>query len=85
MSDPDLTVSDVANELRIRRETVVDFITSGELEACDVSPPSAKRKAYRVTREALDEFKANRSAKQTTNKTKRKPSTKRQAGFVEYF
>lgn len=81
----DMTVSDVASELRIRRETVVAFITSGELEACDVSPPKAKRKAYRITREALDRFKANRSANQTSTKTKRTQFTKRQSGFVEYF
>lgn len=46
MKLPDLTISDVAKEIRKRREDVVKLITSGALKGYDVTPPGAKRKSY---------------------------------------
>lgn len=46
----DLTISDVASELRTRRENVVGLMRSGALQGYDVTPPGAKRKSYRITR-----------------------------------
>lgn len=67
----DLTISDVAEELRIRREHVVALLRSGSLAGYDVTPPGAKRKSYRITRTALDDFKVSRSAKQTAEPKRR--------------
>ena len=61
---PDLTVSQVAKELLIRRENVVAFLKSGVLAGYDVTAPGARRKSYRITREALDAFKAGRTMRQ---------------------
>jgi len=80
----DLTVSDVARELRIRRENVVRLLTSGMLAGYDVTPPGAHRKSYRITRQALDDFKSRRNAEQA-NPTKRRAQKSQPAGFVEYF
>ena len=84
MKLPDLTISDVATELRTRREHVVGLLKSGALQGYDVTPPGAKRKAYRVTREALDDFKAGRSAQQYKLSRRRAKPTKTQ-NYVEYF
>lgn len=84
MNKPDLTISDVASELRIRRESAVTLILSGALQGYDVTPPGAKRKTFRVTRQALDDFKSGRSAKQTKS-PRRKFVAKQPADFVEYF
>jgi hypothetical protein len=80
---PDLTISDVASELRIRREHVIALLKSGSLTGYDVTPPGARRKCYRITRPALDDFKAGRSAQQSkpAKLRKRQPT----ADFVEYF
>jgi excisionase family DNA binding protein len=59
----DLTVSQVAKELHIRRDAVVAFLRSGDLAGYDVTAPGARRKSYRIPRQALDAFKAGRSAK----------------------
>jgi len=80
----DRTLSDVASELRIRREAVVAFIKSGAIEAYDCTAPGAKRRSYRVTRAALDAFKAGRSAQQH-KPSRRKPKSKQPVDFVEYF
>jgi hypothetical protein len=82
--DQDLTITDVAAELRTRREHVVAHIKSGSLAAYDATPPKAKRKSYRITRQALDAFKAERSARQVKPSRRRK-QTVRDADFVEYF
>ena len=84
MKPSDLTISDVANEIRTRREHVVNLIKSGALQGYDVTPPGAKRKSYRITRKALDEFKAGRSATQY-KQSKRRARVVQQANFVEYF
>lgn len=84
MTKADLTISEVAKELKRRREAVVILLKSGALQGYDVTAPGDKRKSYRVTREALDAFKAGRSAEQTKPATRRARHTK-PANFVEYF
>jgi len=79
----DMVVSAVASELGTRRDNVKALILSGALVAYDCSPPGAKRKSYRITREALDNFKAGRSAKQT--KPGRRVKHSKPENFVEYF
>lgn len=81
---PDLTISDVANEIRTRREHVVNLIKSGALRGYDVTPPGAKRKSYRIPRESLDQFKAGRSAQQTKT-ARRRTLPKPDSSYVEYF
>ena len=84
MKLPDLTISDVAGEIRTRRERVVKLIKSGALRGYDVTPPGAKRKSYRITRQALDDFKAGRSAQQTKT-ARRRALPKPDSSYVEYF
>lgn len=84
MKATDLTPTDVAAELRTRREHVVALIRSGALAAYDCTPPKAKRKSYRITRQALDEFKRARSARQHKPSRRRKQAV-RDANYVEYF
>lgn len=79
----DLTISDVKRELRIRAERVVWLITSGALKGYDVTAPGARRKSYRITRQALDDFKAGRSA--TEPKPGKRRRVARRADFVQYF
>jgi excisionase family DNA binding protein len=80
----DLTISEVAEELRIRREHVVRLLESGALQGYDVTPPGAKRKSYRIPRQALDDFKAGRTAKQH-KATRRRVKPTRDPNYVEYF
>ena len=57
----DLTVGEVAKELRLGKVAVTDLMTAGELPAYDVASKSSKRPKYRVSRESLDSFKQGRS------------------------
>jgi excisionase family DNA binding protein len=84
MREADLTVSDAAKEIKKRREKVVALIESGALQGYDASVPGDKRKSYRIPREALDAFKAGRSAKQT-KPAKRRARQAKPDNFVEYF
>lgn len=78
----DLTVSQVAKELHIRREAVVAFLKRGDLVGYDVTPPDGRRKSYRITRKALDDFKEGRSAKTPAPQKRMK---KRDTGTVREF
>lgn len=80
----DLRVSHVATELGIRKEHVIALLKSGELKGYDVTPPGAKRKAYRIPRQALDDFKALRSAKQSPEPKRRYRHATRGLG-TDYF
>lgn len=79
----DLTVSQVAKELHIRRDAVIAFLRSGDLVGYDVTAPGARRKSYRITREALDAFKVGRSAKAPVQQPK--PYRHRQPAAVREF
>ena len=85
MIKQDLTISDAAKELRTRRDNVVSFMKSGALQGYDVTPPGAKRKSYRITRRALDDFKAGRSATQQYKQSRRRARVVQSPNFVEYF
>jgi len=67
----DLTVSQVAKELHIRREVVVTVLKAGDLHGYDVTAPGARRKSYRITRAALDGFKDGRTIKTADKAPKR--------------
>mgnify|MGYP000532425698 CR=1 FL=1 len=79
----DLSISDAAKELRTRRETVKKLLTSGELVGY-VIDPGAVRKSYRITRQALDDFKARRSAKQVATSRPKRAASKPQ-NQIQYF
>lgn len=79
----DLSVSDVAHELRIRREHVVSLLKSGALKGYDVTPPGAKRNTYRITRAALEDFKAGRSVAQKQVTPKQRKHAPRD--LIKYF
>ncbi len=57
----DLTITDVAKQLRRGRSAVLALITSGQLQAYDASAPGDSNKAYRVTVEGLTRFKEERA------------------------
>jgi|GEM_PF-5218648 len=58
-----LTVTDVAERLRVGVPTVRSWIHWKELDAIDVAPSGCKRKFFRITEEALAEFEARRRTK----------------------
>ncbi|MEZ6063899.1 MAG: helix-turn-helix domain-containing protein [Planctomycetaceae bacterium] len=77
----DLSISQVARHLQIRRETVKRLIEQGHLEAYDAAPPSAPRRAYRITEPALTAFKqARRFRKHVPQNRKVSP-----AEVIEFF
>tara|TARA_R110000868_G_scaffold391868_1_gene662194 strand:+ start:3944 stop:4201 length:258 start_codon:yes stop_codon:yes gene_type:complete len=84
MKPLDMTLSEVARELRKRHEYVVTLIRTGVLRGYDASLPGAKRKSYRIPRQALDDFKAGRSATQY-KQSKRRARVVQSPDFVEYF
>ncbi len=80
----DLSVSQVAREMHIRRDVVIKFLKSGELTGYDVTAPGARKKSYRITRKAVDEFKERKTAKEP----ERVPQSRRRAAPVavrEFF
>jgi len=50
MPEKQLTVEEVAEELRVHRETVRQWIRGGELDAFDTG------RGYRISRKDLDDF-----------------------------
>jgi excisionase family DNA binding protein len=46
----------IAKALKVSRETVLQWIRAGSLEASNLAPPGAKRPRYLVTRASLEEF-----------------------------
>ncbi len=84
MSKQDLTISAAAKELKKRREAVVALMKSGAIEGYDCTAPGDKRKSYRIPREALDDFKAGRSATQY-KQSRRRARVVQSPDFVEYF
>lgn len=75
-----LTVPEVAKDLQVARDKVYDWIRSGRLAATNVNKPGA-RPSYRVSPEALADFKAK--GKQTKAETK--PRGNRSANVTEFF
>ncbi len=56
----DLTVAQVARELKIRRDAVVILMKKRILIGYDTSLPNARRPTYRITRADLDDYKKRR-------------------------
>lgn len=63
MPEKQLTVEEVAEELRVHRETVRQWIREGELDAFDTG------RGYRISRKDLDDFIQRRK----TSKRRKKP------------
>jgi hypothetical protein len=81
----DMTVSEVARELHIRREHVIAFMKNGDLDGYDVTQPGAKKNAYRITRAAVETFKLRRSVKQSAPQQTRRKRAVVPAGGMEFF
>lgn len=75
-----LTVPEVAKDLQVARDKVYDWIRSGRLVATNVNKPGA-RPSYRVTPEALADFKA----KGKPTKAEAKRGANRPANVTEFF
>jgi excisionase family DNA binding protein len=58
----DLTPQDVAKACGVSLDTVYSWISSGELKAIDFAGSGARRRRWRVTRAALEDFKQLRSS-----------------------
>ncbi|MCA9009153.1 MAG: helix-turn-helix domain-containing protein [Planctomycetaceae bacterium] len=80
----DLTVSAAAKILKKRREAVVALLKSGALRGYECTAPGDKRKSYRIPPEALEDFKAGRSATQY-KQSRRRAKAVQSSDFVEYF
>jgi|GEM_PF-2048198 excisionase family DNA binding protein len=65
---------DVARQLGVGIDKVVNWINAGELEASDSSNPGSTRKRWRIDRDALGRFLRNRQAKPAVKRTRRKKS-----------
>ncbi len=64
---------DVAADLAVTPDKVLDWIRSGQLQAVNVATtPNGKRPRYRITPEALDEFLAARSVLPTPKASRRR-------------
>ena len=57
-----LSVSGYAKRLRIRPETIREWIKSGELKAINVASADSIRPKWRISQEAIDDFEARRSS-----------------------
>ena len=70
MSNQQLTVEEVAEELRVHPETVRQWIRDGELDAFDTG------RGYRISRVDLDDFiqKRKTSKRQKKGRIKRLPN-----------
>lgn len=75
-----LTVPEVAKDLQVARDKVYDWIRSGRLVATNVNKPGA-RPSYRVTPDALADFKA----KGKPTKPEAKPRGGRSPNVTEFF
>ncbi len=72
---PDLTIAEVSAELRIRRDAVVRLLQSGAIVGYDAALPGARKRSYRIPREALDAFKSSRVVKAATVVRSRRRTT----------
>ncbi len=63
MPEKQLTVEEVAEELRVHRETVRQWIREGELDAFDTG------RGYRISRKDLDDFVQRRKTSKRRGKS----------------
>ena len=83
MTEPALTVKEVAELLAVSKRTVLAWIRSGELRAvnCGRSLRGGKPR-WRVTREALQTFELIRTASAPAPRTQRR---KREHAVLEFY
>lgn len=60
----DYKISEIVKLLRVSKNTVHDWIRAGTLKACNVAKADSKRPSYRITPQALEEFRKNRATVQ---------------------
>lgn len=58
-----LTVSDASEVLGIDIQSVYSFIKNGDLEAIDVRRPGKKRATYRISEQAIQDFRQRRTVR----------------------
>lgn len=79
MTEPALTVKEVARQLGIRQHGVLALVKSGEIRAADVSLTPGGRPRWRIMPEDLDAFLSRRThQKQTPRRRRRKPTNVKQ-------
>lgn len=71
MSGPFLTVAQVAELLAVDPSKVLHWLNSGQLVGIDVAENRGRRKRWRISREALDEFLSARQSVTAAPKPKR--------------
>ena len=57
------TTKEVAESLRVSPDKVLAWIRSGELEAVDVSTRGSRKKRFRVTHDAFQQFLRSRTTR----------------------
>jgi excisionase family DNA binding protein len=78
-----LTVQQVAERYNVGDETVLDWIHFGDVKAINVSGSAkCKKKRYRITEKALEEFDLSR---QTVGVPRTGRRVKRQEKVTQYF
>lgn len=78
-----ITPGTLAKQRKMRVQTVLAWISSGELEAVDHRSPSSSRPRWRISTEALADFDRRRSSHNSvqpkvTPRRRRKPTGVRQ-------
>ena len=85
---PALSPRDVGQQLRVSKDTVLDWIRSGALQAIDVRRPCSSRARYRITWDALESFKrARQKGREDAGATGESPGRRKgwPAPKTEYF
>ena len=85
---PALSPRDVGQQLRVSKDTVLDWIRAGALQAIDVRRPYSSRARYRITWDALESFKqARQKGRQDAGANGESPGLRkgRPAPRTEYF
>lgn len=70
----DLSVSQVAAEIGLARESTKRLIETDQIRGYNAAPAGAKKAAWRVTRASLDRFKAERAGSKPYKMTKKRTS-----------
>lgn len=82
MPDKRLSPASVARLLGKSRQSVMELIHAGEIEATDESQPGSRIPRYRIDVSALDRWRANRRVKPETMLPGKKPRTVEVAGVL---
>ena len=83
MTEPALTVREVAERYGVGEQTVLGWVRSGQLRAINVGrSPAAKKPRWRITAEALETFQLVRTHSPPQPARRRR---KRQAEVAEFY